>query len=112
MNDSYSIGSNTKEHAEFIKERYPNGIIQQEWFTYIVQCSDNSLYTGVTTDLERRVKEHNTSNKGAKYTKTRRPVKLVYNETHTDRSSSCKRESAIKKLSRIDKLKIINERRI
>jgi|TARA_B110000503_G_scaffold121222_1_gene184619 putative endonuclease len=67
------------------------------------------LYTGITTDLERRVNEHNSSNKGAKYTKTRRPVKLVYNETHTDRSSSSKRESVIKKLSRTDKLKIIHE---
>ena len=81
----------------------------KEWYIYIVKCSDNSLYTGITTDLERRVNEHNSSNKGAKYTKTRRPVKLVYNETHTDRSSSSKRESVIKKLSRTDKLKIIHE---
>ena len=81
----------------------------KEWYTYIVKCSDNSFYTGITTDLERRVNEHNSSNKGAKYTKTRRPVKLVYNETHTDRSSSSKRESVIKKLSRTDKLKIIHE---
>ena len=83
--------------------------MKNQWYTYIVKCSDNTLYTGVTTDLERRVNEHNNSDKGAKYIKTRRPVKLVYNETHTDRSSSSKRESAIKKLSRIDKLKIINE---
>lgn len=83
--------------------------MKNQWYTYIVKCSDNTLYTGVTTDLERRVNEHNNSDKGAKYTKTRRPVKLVYNETHTDRSSSSKRESEIKKLSRIDKLKIINE---
>lgn len=82
--------------------------MKNQWYTYIVKCSDNTLYTGVTTDLERRVNEHNNSDKGAKYTKTRRPVKLVYNETHTDRSSSSKRESEIKKLSRIDKLKIIN----
>jgi len=109
MNDSYSIGSNTKEHDVFIKERYPNGIMQQEWFTYMLKCSDGSLYTGITTDLERRVKEHNTSNKGAKYTKTRRPVKLVYSESHTDRSTSSKREYEIKKLNRTDKLKIINE---
>ena len=81
----------------------------KEWYTYILHCSDNTLYTGVTTDLDRRVTEHNSSNKGAKYTKTRRPVKLVYNETHTDRSSSSKRESVIKKLSRTDKLKIIHE---
>ena len=80
----------------------------KEWYTYIVQCSDKSLYTGITTDLDRRVNEHNSSNKGSKYTRTRRPVKLVYNETHKDRSSSSKRESEIKKLSRTDKLKIIN----
>lgn len=83
---------------------------EQEWHLYIVRCSDNSLYTGITTDLERRVLEHNTSNKGSKYTKTRRPVELVYNETHTDRSTSSKRESEIKKLSRGDKLKMINKR--
>ena len=79
----------------------------KEWYTYIVKCSDGSLYTGITTDLERRVDEHNSSNKGAKYTKTRRPVTLVYNETHTDRSTSSKRESVIKKLNRTDKLKLI-----
>jgi len=83
---------------------------EKEWYLYIVECSDNSLYTGITTDLERRVLEHNTSNKGSKYTKTRRPVELVYNETHTDRSTSSKRESEIKKLSRGDKLKMINKR--
>jgi putative endonuclease len=82
----------------------------KEWYTYIVECSDKSLYTGITTDLDRRVDEHNTSNKGSKYTRTRRPVKLVYNETHTDRSTSSKRESEIKKLSRTDKLKIINSK--
>lgn len=82
----------------------------KEWYTYIVQCSDKSLYTGITTDLDRRINEHNTSNKGSKYTRTRRPVKLVYNETHIDRSSSSKRESEIKKLSRTEKLKIINSK--
>ena len=84
--------------------------MNKQWHLYIVRCSDNSLYTGITTDLERRVLEHNTSNKGSKYTKTRRPVELVYNETHTDRSTSSKRESEIKKLSRGDKLKMINKR--
>ena len=49
-----------------------------KWFVYILKCSDNTLYTGITTDIERRIKEHNSSNKGAKYTKTRRPVKLFY----------------------------------
>jgi len=78
--------------------------MNKDWYVYIVKCSDNSLYTGITVDLERRVEEHNTSNKGAKYTKSRRPVHLVYSETQHDRSSASKRESAIKKLSRSEKL--------
>ena len=78
--------------------------MNKDWYVYIVKCSDNSLYTGITVDLERRVEEHNTSKKGAKYTKSRRPVHLVYSETHQDRSSASKRESAIKKLSRSEKL--------
>ena len=78
--------------------------MNKDWYVYIVKCSDNSLYTGITVDLERRVVEHNTSKKGAKYTKSRRPVHLVYSETHQDRSSASKRESAIKKLSRSEKL--------
>ena len=83
--------------------------MNKDWYVYIVKCSDNSLYTGITVDLERRVEEHNTSNKGAKYTKSRRPVHLVYSETHQDRSSASKRESAIKKLSRSEKL-ILNKK--
>jgi putative endonuclease len=78
-----------------------------EWFVYIVQCVDNSLYTGITTDLERRINEHNTSPKGAKYTKTRRPVNLVYSEPTVDRASACRRECQIKKLSRKEKLNLI-----
>ena len=78
--------------------------MHKDWYVYIVKCSDNSLYTGITVDLERRVEEHNTSNKGAKYTKSRRPVHLVYSETQHDRSSASKRESTIKKLSRSEKL--------
>ena len=77
------------------------------WFVYIVECSDKSLYTGITVDLDRRVLEHNTSNKGAKYTRPRRPVQLVYSETYEDRSSASKRESALKKLSRSDKLTLL-----
>ena len=78
--------------------------MHKDWYVYIVKCSDNSLYTGITVDLERRVEEHNTSKKGAKYTKSRRPVHLVYSEKQQDRSSASKRESAIKKLSRSEKL--------
>jgi len=79
----------------------------KDWWVYIVKCSDNTLYTGITTDRDRRVLEHNDSKKGAKYTKTRRPVNLVYSEPHSDRSNASKREYYIKKLNRIDKLKLI-----
>lgn len=78
----------------------------KDWYVYIVKCSDGSLYTGITVDRVRRVIEHNESKKGAKYTRTRRPVVLVYSETLKDRSSASKREIAIKKLNRIDKLKL------
>ena len=77
------------------------------WTVYIVECKDGSLYTGITTDVTRRIHEHNTSPKGAKYTQYRRPVKLVYNESCEDRSSAGKREWQIKRLSRGNKLKLI-----
>ena len=77
------------------------------YFIYIVKCSDNTLYTGITTDLQRRVDEHNHSKKGAKYTKHRRPVELLYYEVSKDRSSASKREYAIKKLTREEKLELI-----
>lgn len=74
---------------------------------YIVECKDGTLYTGITIDLKRRVSEHNSSERGAKYTRARRPVKLVYSKKFSDRSSALKAESHIKKLSRKDKLTII-----
>jgi putative endonuclease len=78
------------------------------WYVYILKCSDNSLYTGVTTDIERRIDEHNhCAKKGAKYTRVRRPVHLVYQEVQTCRSSACKREAEIKKLTRPQKLNLI-----
>ena len=80
---------------------------EKEWLVYIVACSDESLYTGITTDRERRIIEHNDSKKGAKYTRNRRPVDLVYSEMHPDRSTASKREYEIKKLSRAEKLKLI-----
>lgn len=78
------------------------------WFVYVVRCSDDSLYTGITTNINRRIEEHNTSNKGAKYTRTRRPVKLEYKEIYVDRSTASKREYAIKKLTRKQKLNLIS----
>lgn len=79
-----------------------------DWWVYIVECSDESLYTGISTDLHRRILEHNHSKKGAKYTSNRRPVNLVYSEKLSDRSAASKREYFIKKLSRAKKLKLIN----
>ena len=78
------------------------------YYLYIVQCSDNTLYTGITTDVKRRVLGHNTSKKGAKYTKLRRPVTLVYTEKSGNRSEASKREYVVKKLSRTQKLELIN----
>ena len=70
------------------------------WYVYLLRCNDGSIYTGITKDLERRVKEHNSSKKGAKYTSQRRPVKMVYNKKVADRSVASKEELRIKKLSR------------
>ena len=79
-----------------------------EWFVYMVRCADQSLYTGVATDVSRRVEEHNHNNQlGARYTRSRRPVELVYQESCEDRSHACKREYALKQLSRPKKLALI-----
>jgi len=76
------------------------------YYVYILRCSDGSLYTGITTDPERRLEEHN-SGTGAKYTRCRRPVSMVYTETAENRSEASKREAAIKALSRAQKLALI-----
>ncbi len=79
------------------------------WFVYMVRCADDTLYTGVTTDLKRRVKEHNFDNKkGAKYTRFRRPVVLVYDEVVKDRSEGGKREAEIKKMTKREKETLIS----
>ncbi|UEX89977.1 GIY-YIG nuclease family protein [Staphylococcus ratti] len=75
-------------------------------YIYIVRCKDASLYTGYTTDIDARIAKHN-EGKGAKYTKVRRPVKLLYQETFETKSEALKREYAIKQLSRKDKLQLI-----
>ena len=75
-------------------------------YVYIVQCKDESLYTGYTNDLKKRIQVHN-SGKGAKYTRSRRPVHLVYWEECPDQSSALSREAEIKKLSREEKLKLV-----
>jgi len=70
---------------------------------YVAECADGSLYTGITTDLSRRIYEHNSSKKGAKYTAARRPVTLVYSVEYPDRSSACIAEAKFKKLRRTQK---------
>ncbi len=78
------------------------------WFIYILRCADNSLYTGITLDVDKRLDQHNGIDKnGAKYTKARRPVQLVYQETSASRSEACKREHAIKSLSKPEKESLI-----
>jgi putative endonuclease len=79
-----------------------------KYLTYILECADGTLYVGVTTDIERRVEEHNTSDKGAKYTKARRPVVLKYIEEFENRSEAQKREYELKSLTRAEKLKVLN----
>ncbi len=78
-----------------------------EWFVYILRCSDNSLYTGVTTDCERRLHEHNHTRRGARYTRARRPLTLVYRESAPCRSSAQRREAEIKRLNVAAKERLI-----
>lgn len=81
--------------------------MQQKHYIYILKCVDDTLYTGYATDLYRRLEEHNNSTKGAKYTRSRRPCELVYIEEFETRSDATKREAAIKKLSKKEKLDLI-----
>ncbi len=77
-----------------------------KWCVYIVRCADDTLYTGITNSLDKRLQAHN-AGLGAKYTKSRRPVALVYMETAADRSAASKREYVIKRLSRAEKMVLI-----
>ncbi|MBP3626118.1 MAG: GIY-YIG nuclease family protein [Peptococcaceae bacterium] len=78
------------------------------YFTYMVLCSDNTLYTGYTDNLKRRMEAHN-SGKGAKYTKARLPVELVYWEKHATKQKAMQKEYAIKQLTRAQKMKLLPE---
>ena len=82
--------------------------MEQTWKLYILRCGDGSLYTGITTDVERRLEEHR-SGKGAKYTRGRTPLELVYREECGDHSAALRREHEIKALSRAEKLKLIQK---
>ena len=78
------------------------------WNVYLLRCGDGSLYTGISTDVERRLEEHR-SGKGAKYTRSRGPLELAYVEDCADKSAALKRECEIKSLTRIEKLKLIQK---
>ena len=79
-----------------------------KWYVYIVECADGSLYTGITTDVRRRLLEHNFSFKAAKYTRSRRPVRMMWTKECENRSEASKEEYRIKRLSRQKKLELIN----
>lgn len=74
-----------------------------QYFVYLVKCSDGSYYCGYSTDLESRIREHNNSEKGAKYTRSRRPVELVYSEEFDSKSEAMRREFEIKQLTHKEK---------
>ena len=78
------------------------------WYVYMLRCGDGSLYTGSTTDVERRLREHQ-GGTGTRYTRSRPPVTLAYAEEAPDRSAAQRREAAIKKLPRAQKLKLIGK---
>jgi putative endonuclease len=85
-------------------------IEEAQWYVYLLRCADHTLYTGVTTDCKRRLRQHNGEIKGgAKYTRVRQPVVLVWKERCENRSKACQREAQIKKLSRANKLKLIDK---
>ena len=79
------------------------------WWVYVVECRDGTLYTGITTDVSRRIQEHNSGNKGAKYTRSRRPVRLATQFPAGNRSNALKQEHTFKKLSRKRKLQFIKD---
>lgn len=79
-------------------------------YVYILECADGTLYTGWTNNIDERLKKHN-SGKGAKYTRARLPVKLMYFEEHISKSDAMKREYCIKQLTREKKMKLIDEKK-
>ncbi len=76
---------------------------EKAYTLYILKCSDDTYYTGIAIDVEKRLTEHNSSDKGAKYTRSRRPLTLMYQESCSDKSSALKRELAIKRMKRTAK---------
>jgi putative endonuclease len=92
----------------------PETSAEKNWFVYMLRCADESLYTGVTTDITRRLREHNgeLKGRGAKYTKARRPVTIVYFEVAVDRSSAQIREACLRKLSHAEKRRLAIDKKV
>lgn len=82
--------------------------MHKKWYLYVLECSDASLYCGITTDIQRRLYEHNFSKKGAKYTRSRRPVQMVYTSSPLTRSCAASLEARFKKLARRKKWNVVN----
>jgi putative endonuclease len=90
-----------------VKEKTASGKNAEQWTVYILRCKDSTLYTGITIDLERRVKQHN-DGKGSKYTQNRRPVTVVYKEKKMGRASALVREAEIKHYSKDKKEQLVS----
>ena len=80
------------------------------WHIYMVRCSDGTLYTGITNDLNKRIEAHNSGKEGARYTRSRRPVKLVYSEQVESKSAAAKLEYQLKKLPLLKKIRLIKDK--
>ena len=80
------------------------------WHIYMVRCSDGTLYTGITNDLKKRIEAHNSGKDGARYTRSRRPVKLVYSEQVESKSAAAKLEYQLKKLPRLKKIRLTKDK--
>jgi predicted GIY-YIG superfamily endonuclease len=89
-----------------LKPRKPS---REIWFVYMVRCRDGTLYTGITKDVSRRCQQHNEGT-ASRYTRSRRPIKLIYHEVRPTQSSALKREAAIKAMTRREKLEILRLR--
>ncbi len=81
---------------------------EHHWFVYMLRCNDNTFYTGITTNLQRRLNEHNSSTSTTRYTRARQPVTLVYTEPAKDRSTAASREYQIKKMPRKEKEQLLS----
>ena len=103
MSKSETQLSSVKEPSSKTEQADP-----QDWFVYLLRCADSTLYCGITTNLKKRLRQHNGELVGgAKYTKVRQPCELVYSEFADSRSGACKREAALKKLSKADKERLV-----